>query len=84
MSSKTNAATLLAAALLGMSAISAPQTAFADTRPGVCSGNVCVVTECNAQTCEIWRNYYTWNFLTNSWDLTHSTYEVKQRYVLEN
>lgn len=80
---KTKIATLLATALIGISAISVPKTAFADTRPGVCSNSTCVVTICNSSTCEIWRNYYTWNFLTNSWDLSYSTYEVKQRYTLE-
>lgn len=78
---------ILAATLIGLAAGVAPQVSYAnpvtETRPGQCSGNYCIVEQCSGNTCEIWRNYYSWNYTTNSWDLSYSTYEVRNRHHLQ-
>lgn len=77
----------LIAAVIGICAVVATSAAHAnsstETRPGTCSVNVCVVEQCVGGTCQVWTNYYEWNFDTNSWVLLFTTYEVKQRNPLQ-
>lgn len=73
-----------AVAAIGLAAAFSPQTSLAsgDPRAGDCNGNVCVIRECNIETCEITTTYWTWN-ATLGWQFLYSTYEVIERYHLQ-